>query len=133
MAVHALADRWNAQAKESTRLAAFHVYVPDVDAAFARAIAAGAESIGDPRDHEYGERAGYVRDAYGNSWYIATHAGPTPVPPCFIVRHAVLRIGIVVRTRGPVVRRSGCQRGGSAGQPVVHRTSGVIATSARRR
>ena len=29
--------------------AAFHVYVPDVDAAFARALAAGAKSLGAPR------------------------------------------------------------------------------------
>src|SRR6185369_14916867 len=38
--------------------AAFHVYVPDVDAAFQRAIAAGASSLGDPADRPYWERAG---------------------------------------------------------------------------
>jgi PhnB protein len=60
--------------------ASFHVYVPDVDAAFARAIAAGAKSMGAPEDRPYGERAGFVEDVFGNHWYIATHFGPTPVP-----------------------------------------------------
>ncbi len=60
--------------------AAFHVYVPDVDAAFARAVAAGAKSMGAPEDRVYGERAGFVEDAFGNHWYIATHLGPSPVP-----------------------------------------------------
>lgn len=60
--------------------ATFHVYVPDVDAAFERAIAAGAKSMGAPEDRPYGERAGLVEDAFGNHWYIAPHLGPSPVP-----------------------------------------------------
>lgn len=64
----------------SIAIGAFHVYVPDVDAAFARAIAAGATSLGEPADRPYGERAGFVADRFGNHWYIATHLGPTPVP-----------------------------------------------------
>ena len=39
-------------------------------------IAAGGESLGVPEDRHYGERAGFVRDAYGNHWYIATALGP---------------------------------------------------------
>jgi len=57
---------------------AFHVYVPDCDAVYNRAIEAGALSLGAPSDHHYGERAGYVKDASGNDWYIATHLGATP-------------------------------------------------------
>lgn len=60
--------------------AAFHVYVPDADAAFQRAIAAGATSMGDPADRPYGERAGFVKDTFGNHWYIATAFGPSYVP-----------------------------------------------------
>jgi PhnB protein len=63
--------------------AAFHVYVPDVDAAFARALAAGAESIGAPEDRHYGERAGFVKDRFGNHWYIGTHLGASYVPEGF--------------------------------------------------
>jgi PhnB protein len=61
------------------RPVAFHVFVEDVDATFARAIAAGATSMGDPEDRPYGERSGFVRDAYGNHWYIATALGPQSV------------------------------------------------------
>jgi PhnB protein len=60
--------------------AAFHVYVPDVDAAFQRALAAGATSLGEPADRPYGERAGFVSDAFGNHWYIATAFGASYVP-----------------------------------------------------
>jgi PhnB protein len=62
------------------RPTAFHVYVPDVDAAFERAIAAGATSLGAPADRPYGERSGFVRDTFGNHWYIATHLGGSSVP-----------------------------------------------------
>src|SRR6185312_14491856 len=57
---------------------AFHVYVPDCDATFKRAVEAGATPMGQPSDTTYGERAGYVKDAAGNQWYIATHLAPTP-------------------------------------------------------
>lgn len=55
-----------------SRTAACHVYVPDCDTVFRRAIDAGGTSLGDPADRPYGERAGFVRDSAGNYWYIAT-------------------------------------------------------------
>jgi uncharacterized glyoxalase superfamily protein PhnB len=58
------------------RPVAFHVFVADADATFARALAAGAMSLGEPEDRHYGERAGFVADPYGNHWYIATALGP---------------------------------------------------------
>jgi PhnB protein len=58
----------------------FHMFVPDVDAAFARAIAAGGRSIGEPQNRPYGERAGFIEDPFGNYWFIATSLGPAPVP-----------------------------------------------------
>jgi PhnB protein len=54
---------------------AFHVYVQDCDAVYQRALKAGATSIGEPKDQEYGERSAGVKDAAGNYWYIATHQG----------------------------------------------------------
>jgi PhnB protein len=54
------------------RIGAFHVYVPDCDAACRRAVEAGATSMGEPADRPYGERAGFVKDFAGNYWYIAT-------------------------------------------------------------
>lgn len=52
-----------------------HVYVPDVDAVYQRALQAGASSLGEPMDHDYGERGASVKDAAGNHWYIATAKG----------------------------------------------------------
>lgn len=50
-----------------------YVYVPDVDAAFAKAVELGAEVIAAPADKPYGERQAGFRDAGGNTWWIATY------------------------------------------------------------
>src|SRR5260370_7090060 len=52
-----------------------HVYVPDTHAAYARALESGATSIEAPRNTPYGDRAAGVKDAWGNSWFIATYLG----------------------------------------------------------
>src|SRR5260370_9174628 len=59
---------------------ALHIYVEDADAVYHKALAAGAGSIDEPRDQEYGERSGSVKDPAGNYWYIATHKGESHVP-----------------------------------------------------
>jgi uncharacterized glyoxalase superfamily protein PhnB len=51
----------------------FYMYVPDCDAAYQRALAAGAKSIQAPSDAPYGDRIGGVTDPFGNQWWIATH------------------------------------------------------------
>ena len=62
------------------RIGAFHVYVPDCDAAYRRAMEAGAASMGEPADRPYGERSGFVKDFAGNYWYIATRFASTIAP-----------------------------------------------------
>ncbi|HEY1242803.1 MAG TPA: VOC family protein [Bryobacteraceae bacterium] len=63
---------------------ALHVYVDDCDAAYRRAIEAGASTLmgpmGEPADRPYGERSAYVEDAFGNYWYIATRLPSNPAP-----------------------------------------------------
>ena len=59
---------------------ALHIYVEDADMAYQRALAAGASSLGEPQDQEYGERSASVKDPAGNYWYIATHKGESYVP-----------------------------------------------------
>ena len=59
---------------------ALHLYVPDCDAVYERALQAGATSLGEPRGQEYGERSGSVKDPAGNYWYIATHQGESYRP-----------------------------------------------------
>lgn len=49
-----------------------HLFVPDVDAVYTAALAAGAASTYEPTDHAYGERSGGVKDRWGNDWFIAS-------------------------------------------------------------
>lgn len=53
--------------------AAFYLYLTDVDAAYGRALRAGGESVMEPADQFYGDRNAGVRDACGNTWWLATH------------------------------------------------------------
>jgi len=50
-----------------------HVYVPDTDACFLKAVAAGATVLYEPQNMPYGERSAGVKDPLGNNWYIATY------------------------------------------------------------
>lgn len=51
---------------------AFHLYVPDADAAYARAVEGGCEPLFPVEDQPYGERSGGVKDPWGNDWYLGT-------------------------------------------------------------
>jgi PhnB protein len=53
--------------------AAIYVWVPDVDAVYARALAAGARSTFAPADKPYGHRNAGVEDANGITWWIGSH------------------------------------------------------------
>ena len=50
-----------------------YVYVPDVDAAFKQAVAAGGREIMPVMDMFWGDRVGQIRDPFGYSWMIGTH------------------------------------------------------------
>jgi PhnB protein len=62
------------------RIGAFHAFVPDCDAVYNRAVKAGGTSMGEPADRPYGERSGFVKDASGNYWYIATRFASNIAP-----------------------------------------------------
>ncbi|MFI8993290.1 VOC family protein [Streptomyces sp. NPDC053542] len=49
-----------------------YLFVADVDAAFARAVAAGAEETRPVQDKFFGERAGQVIDPFGHRWTLAS-------------------------------------------------------------
>lgn len=49
------------------------LYVPDADAAYRRAIGAGAKSTMEPADMFWGDRCAGVADPYGYLWSFATH------------------------------------------------------------
>jgi len=48
------------------------VYLDDVDASYAMALAAGATSLRQPEDQFYGDRSSAVVDADGNQWWLTT-------------------------------------------------------------
>jgi len=53
--------------------AALHLYVGDVDKAFARAVAAGAEVRAPVADMFWGDRYGRLADPFGHVWSLASH------------------------------------------------------------
>lgn len=55
-----------------------HIYVEDVDAAFARAVDAGGRVVAAPSNQFYGDRSGGVIEPCGNTIWIATHIEDVP-------------------------------------------------------
>jgi len=53
-------------------------YWPDVDTAWDRALAAGAEVIYPLADQFYGERGGRIRDPYGQQWMLSARIEHVP-------------------------------------------------------
>ncbi len=49
-----------------------HLYVPNADATYERALFAGGKSRRAPEDTSYGDRSAAVNDPFGNAWFIAT-------------------------------------------------------------
>ena len=52
---------------------ALYVYVEDLDGHFSRAVSAGAETSGPPRDTDFGAREYHVRDIEGHPWTFGTY------------------------------------------------------------
>lgn len=49
------------------------IYLPNVDAAFQRAVDAGATVKRPVQDQFYGDRSGIVQDPFGHVWTLSTH------------------------------------------------------------
>src|SRR5271170_6160786 len=52
---------------------ALHIYLENVDAAFARAVSAGATVKMPLMDQFWGDRYGMLMDPFGHKWSLATH------------------------------------------------------------
>ena len=50
-----------------------NLYVPDADAVFAQAVAAGCQVVMPLADQFWGDRYAQVKDPFGFNWAIATH------------------------------------------------------------
>lgn len=78
-----LSDEWPDMDKLSPKsrggaTAGLMVYLDDVDAAYARALEAGATAERPVEDQFYGDRSGSVRDPFGHTWMLATHVDDVP-------------------------------------------------------
>jgi uncharacterized glyoxalase superfamily protein PhnB len=60
---------------QATMTGSVHIYVPDVDTTFNKALSAGGTAIVEPRDLPYGDRSGGIQDPEGNYWWIGTRLG----------------------------------------------------------
>jgi PhnB protein len=101
--------------REQELPAALHVYVKDCDATYRRALEGGAVTIGspgvgEPADRPYGERAAFVSDRFGNTWFIATRLGSSyvgvglsHVTPCLLPSNARPVIDFLKRAFGAKV------------------------------
>ena len=73
-----LSDEWPDMGKLGPKArggatASLMVYVEDVDAAFAQAVAAGAAVEQEVADQFWGDRMGSLVDPFGHGWTLATH------------------------------------------------------------
>ena len=50
-----------------------HLYVPNVDDVFRKALSAGAQTLLPVQDMFWGDRYGKLQDPFGHEWSIATH------------------------------------------------------------
>ena len=77
----------DASERAKASAAMLHLYVPNVDAVYQKALKAGAVSEMEPSDRFYGDRSGSVRDPAGNHWFIGTHV--EDVSPAELKKRAV--------------------------------------------
>jgi uncharacterized glyoxalase superfamily protein PhnB len=84
-----------------------HLYVPDVDAAYAQAVAAGAKPEMPLMDMFWGDRFGKVLDPFGHSWSIATHK--EDVPPDEMARRGAEAMKAMAAMKPPMPTEPGVE------------------------
>jgi PhnB protein len=108
-------------------LAGLHLYVPDAAEVYRRAVNAGAQSLYEPRDMDYGDLEGGIKDPSGNHWYIATqksgkHFAPEglrSVIPGISVKDAAKFLGFLERAFGASAAFKHVSPGGVVGHAKV--------------
>ena len=78
-----LSDEWPDSGKLGPKArggatAGVMIHLKDVDAAFERAVAAGATAERPVENQFYGDRSGTIIDPFGHSWTLATHVEDVP-------------------------------------------------------
>ena len=59
-----------------------HLYVDNVDRAYARTVEAGATAVMPPQDQFWGDRYAKVTDPFGHHWSLATHTEDVTPQQC---------------------------------------------------
>jgi PhnB protein len=85
-----------------------HLYVEDADAAFARAVRAGARVKMPLMDMFWGDRYGQVTDPFGHTWSIATHT--EDVSPEEMARRAETAMSSMAAPPKPKPRRKAARK-----------------------
>jgi PhnB protein len=57
---------------------ALYMYVENLEQIYEHALNAGATSLQSPTDQVYGDRTAWVKDAWGNIWYLAAPIAGKP-------------------------------------------------------
>jgi len=73
MMLNDLFPEFGGEAYQSGRAVRLALYVPDADATWAKAVAAGCKVESPMRDQFWGDRYGELKDPFGFVWAIATH------------------------------------------------------------
>ncbi len=76
------------------------LYVDDVDAVAARALAAGAKMLRPVKDQFYGDRSGTLNDPFGHQWTISTHKEDVSLEEMAEARGGRRRQPVVIRHTG---------------------------------
>jgi PhnB protein len=76
---------------DGPRGVSLHLYIDDVDAVVAAAIAAGARLVTPVETKFYGDRLGTLADPFGHIWHVSTHV--EDVPPDELQRRAAQAAG----------------------------------------
>lgn len=108
-------------------LASLHLYVKNAAEVYQRALRAGAESLYEPRDMDYGDLEGGIKDPSGNHWYIATHKsgehfapeGLRSITPGVSVRNAAEFLVFLERAFGASIAFKQASPNGTVGHAKV--------------
>jgi PhnB protein len=76
-----------------------HLYVPDVDASFKRAVDAGCQVTMPPTNMFWGDRFAKVKDPFGHEWGIATRV--EDVPPAELAKRSEAAMKEMQASRPP--------------------------------
>jgi uncharacterized glyoxalase superfamily protein PhnB len=75
-------ERWVSPDRLGGTTIGLSLYVPDADAAYKKAVAAGAKESMPPADMFWGDRYSKVTDPFGHEWEICTHVEDVAPEEC---------------------------------------------------